>query len=68
VFADTGLEFQAIWGISGTMNCTSRAKLLEGREAWLKAAVPDVGIIPLEELGWNLLVRAITELWEERTT
>ena len=31
-----------------------------------KAAVLDVRIIPLEELGWNLLVQAITELWEDR--
>jgi hypothetical protein len=31
-----------------------------------KAAVLDVRIIPLEELGWSKLVSVMGELWEER--
>jgi hypothetical protein len=31
-----------------------------------KAAVLDVRIIPLEELGWNRLIGAVSELWQER--
>jgi hypothetical protein len=31
-----------------------------------KAAVLDVRIISLEELGWNRLVNAMTELWEDQ--
>jgi hypothetical protein len=31
-----------------------------------KAAVLDVRIIPMEELGWTRLVQALTELWEDR--
>jgi hypothetical protein len=31
-----------------------------------KAAVLDVRIIPLEELGWERLVTAIGDLWHER--
>jgi hypothetical protein len=31
-----------------------------------KAAVLDVRIIPLEELGWDRLVTAVAELWQER--
>jgi hypothetical protein len=33
-----------------------------------KAAVLDVRIIPLEELGWSKLVGVMSELWEERQT
>ncbi|MFN0192522.1 MAG: hypothetical protein ACKVP5_11200 [Aestuariivirga sp.] len=32
-----------------------------------KAAVLDVRIIPLEELGWDRLVNAVSELWQERS-
>jgi hypothetical protein len=32
-----------------------------------KAAVLDVRIIALEDLGWDRLVRSFAELWEERT-
>ena len=31
-----------------------------------KAAILDVRIIPLEELGWDRLVSALSELWAER--